>query len=158
MKLDGAYAAHIFRHPDVKLTFAQLELRKRVLKQVENEPEAFDMNYWEWMEDEEELRRLQEAGQPCGTTRCLAGWALFESGGKVPTGYHPFVSRPNAEIDGIRVLGLTEDEYYGSEDDGWYAEDRCDGLFYYSEEDAVDRLRELCDKPENPPWEESNGN
>lgn len=111
-----------FRDPAVPLAPEQLELRRQVLKEVENDPAAFCMSTW-----------VSFSRSACRTTRCLAGWTLFLADGRLDRllraqGYHDRA---------IALLGLTREEFNGP--DG--------GLFYASEEDAVARLRELAAAP-----------
>ena len=101
----------LFRDRHTDLTEGQLELRKRVLHQVETEPETFCMLDW-------------EIGGGCRTTRCIAGWAQFLARGEV-TG--------TVEDDAIGLLGLTEAEYNPRGEN-------C-ALFYLSNADALTRLR-----------------
>lgn len=126
-----------FRNPETPLTFEQLELRKQVLKQVENEPDSFDMNSWEQVFSDGEREIYQSDGRTrtvCGTTRCLGGWAIH------------FAGESSRNIDaprnrGIKLLGLTPDEYFIP---------GVGGLFYTSDTIAVEHFREITEHPENP--------
>lgn len=113
----------VFRDPDVPVSPEAMELRRRVLKQAENEPATFDMRFWVWP-----VATILPLG--CETTRCAAGWAVFLAG--VPDSE---VEEYGYTFKGIQVLELTEAEYMGG---------REDGLFYTSNADALARLRELA--------------
>lgn len=126
-----------FRTPETKLTWEQLDLRKRVLKQIENEPDSFDMLHWEVIDGYSTERQVRV--RTCGTTRCLAGWALHEAGQPV---IHPD-AHPDARA--WSVLGLTYDEYRAEGNDG---------LFYLPEDyAALEAFRKITESPENPPWD-----
>lgn len=120
---DGFPVRSPFRDPLVPLAPEQLELRRLVLKQVDTHPDTFDMDNWE----EEEY--VGETA--CKTTRCIAGWAQYFARGAV---IYACDDR-DVEVDGIKLLGLTRDEYavWGSK-----------GLFYASNAAALERLRTLA--------------
>ena len=125
-----------FRDPKTPLAPEQLELRKRVLKQIEYELASFDMRSWEkiipgWGN--------QHGRESCKTTRCLAGWAQFLARGAVfeyGTDDRRIVP---VDDDAIALLGLTADEY-GTDD----LSDEGNALFYLSDDDALARMRELA--------------
>jgi hypothetical protein len=114
---------YAYRDPAVPLTEDQLLLRKKVLHQVETEPETFYMGDWE-----------REGS--CGTTRCIAGWAQFLARGQVCY-FGNEQGLPDVEEDAIELLGLTENEYAGDPAAG-------SGLFYTSNDEALQQLRELA--------------
>src|SRR5713101_4299016 len=93
---------HPFRSDSTPLTEVQRELRKSVLKQIENEPESFLMKDWE-------LHHYQYGG--CQTTRCLCGWAEALTYGNVSN----VRTSDQHENEGIRLLGLTCGEYYNGD-------------------------------------------
>jgi hypothetical protein len=112
-----------FRPEGVPLTEEQKLMRKRVLAQIENEPGSFDMDSWE-----EGL--YDEDGKQCGTTRCIAGWAVYfaEKDGRRTLVWDTLQ-------DGISLLGLTRDEFSDEHDVP---------LFYDTNYRALERLRELA--------------
>lgn len=59
---------------------AQRELAKKILAQVEERPELLEMSNWEY-EGAVGLYdwKAQEEVEGCGTTRCIAGWAIHFS-------------------------------------------------------------------------------
>jgi len=111
----------IFRDPATPLSLEQRELRKQVYKQIDADPDTFDMSSWE--------SSVDVTGARCGTTRCVAGWAQFFARGEVFP--HDAVS---VKQDAITLLGLTHDEYY------------CGGfvLFYTSNERALAWMKQLA--------------
>lgn len=103
------------------------ELGRLVLRQVTEFPESFDMGDW-------------AGSNACGTTACIAGWAMFFSGYEVNR-YSCFI-RPDGsmvtddEAEGRGLLGLSQEELYVSDED--------DGLFYIDKDEAIRRLAELA--------------
>lgn len=71
-----------------------------------NDPDSFDMSIWEgmfetWDDDDEPTH--------CGTTRCIAGWALYNAGQPIynDAGYdHQIPARA------AKVLGITPDDQW----------------------------------------------
>lgn len=69
------------------------ELCRRILDAIDAEPDAFDMNAWAWTPqvlegvdpEEADGAVLVEPGplNVCGTTMCLAGWAVHLEGWKI---------------------------------------------------------------------------
>jgi hypothetical protein len=124
-----------FRDPYVPLAPEQLELRKLTLKQIETDPDGFDMSQWE----------KQHFNMPpfpfCRTTRCVAGWAQFLARGAVYE-YGVYENSrqiiPPVDRDAIVLLGLTMVEY-GSDD----LEGTC-GLFFMPGSEVLERMRELA--------------
>ena len=125
-----------YRDPEVPLAPEQLELRKRVLKEIENDPAAFSMSSWEANYHSFNLRT--RAYDVCTTTRCIAGWAQFLARGRC-TADDDGVSSEDLENDAIALLGLTEAEFDPPGND--QADDQ---LFYMNDDDALARLRELA--------------
>jgi hypothetical protein len=123
----------VFRDPAVPLSPEQLEMRKLVLKQALSSPETFWMGTWEATSMSGRFR--PEDGY-CGTTRCVAGWAQFFARGAVYKDGDAGLGIHRTGVDAVRLLGLTEREFYPNPDDA--------GLFYICEEEAVRRLRELA--------------
>jgi hypothetical protein len=109
-----------FRDPETPLTPEQRELRKAILKQIENDPVTFSMDSWE----------KSPFYPTCKTTRCIEGWAEFIANGEVIDG-----SDGDREQMGIELLGLTRDEYHIPTE-----------LFYDNEESALERMREIAHK------------
>lgn len=84
------------------------ELFQKVYDQISSEPETHEQ--WTWEDSE-------TANEECGTTRCVAGWAVFfghnlEHGQSIYCGYgdgsawrHPSIQREAAHL-----LGLTDNE------------------------------------------------
>ena len=118
----------LFRDRHTDLTEGQLLLRKQVLHQVETEPETFCMLDW-------------EIGGGCRTTRCIAGWAQFLARGRC-TVDDDGVSSKDVQDDAIALLGLTEAEF-----DPPGNNEADEQLFYLNDEDALTRLRQLCEDP-----------
>lgn len=112
-----------FRDAGTPLSEDQALMRKRVLHQAVTEPETFDMAYY-------------EAERGCGTTRCIAGWAVYFERGWVH-------ANDRWDPDGLKqaaisALGLTLVEYYGP--GNWF-----DGLdLFYDEPGGLERLRKLA--------------
>ena len=118
----------IFRDPETPLTEDQLLMRKRVYHQVTNEPETFHMFAWENVV-------LDQAGaEMCGTTRCIAGWAVEFERRNLNGNYHV----ESYSSEGIRLLGLTRREY-GADADVT--------LFSACNRDVLERLRKLAEEP-----------
>lgn len=117
-----------FRRGSEPLTEDQKLTRKKVLHEITAEPRSFYMGAWE---------RHWDAGQQqrynlCGTTRCLAGWALHVNGLPVNDG-------PGIIPQACELLGLSRAEYYG----GGSGE-----LFFDSETSAMRRMRALAGEEE----------
>lgn len=84
------------------------ELFKKIDDTIQAQPGSFDMSGWE--------------STACGTTRCMAGWAIHYTTGRplrrAPGRTHPSVIRLAAELDvvaefeevGAKLLGLSEEE------------------------------------------------
>jgi hypothetical protein len=111
-----------YRDPETPLSEDQRLMRKRVLAQVESEPESFSMYTWE--------SRESESSGSCGTTRCVSGWAVHfaQQDGTWEHGH--------GSTAGIVLLGLTRAEAAGQHDGV--------SLFYDSDQGALERLRELA--------------
>jgi hypothetical protein len=126
-----------FRDPATPLGPEQAELRKLTLKTIEADPRGLDMGNWE--------RRKQPNQHFCGTTRCVAGWAQYLARGAVYADGDKALGIPPVDRDAIGLLGLTAAEY-GAGDLGPHALDTVhDGaLFYLTEDEALERLRELA--------------
>lgn len=125
-----------FRDPAVPLAPEQLELRKRVLKQIEYDPESYDMGDWERI-------YWERSYSPCRTTRCIAGWAQYLARGEVNMRGTARRGIPDVTWDAIRLLGLTAAEFGTDDpDDRWFGP--AAGLFYLDDEAALGRLRELA--------------
>ena len=114
----------VFRNPDVPLTAEQAELRRLVLKQIETHPDTFWMGEWEYSDS------------ICGTTRCIDGWAQYLTHGKIEV----IRDSNEVEVTGVRLLGLTEEEYYGGRPRGSVVS----GLFYLSDKRALQEMRRLA--------------
>ena len=77
-----------------------------------------------------------EEAAACGTTRCLAGWAQYFANGEI--GGSHWSDKDHAQA-GIDILGLTEEEYYGSARPG------DTGLFFTMDGAAARRFREIVE-------------
>lgn len=117
-----------FRDPGTPLTEDQLLMRKRVLHQAEAEPETFAMAAY------------QGRNASCGTTRCIAGWAVY-----LTRGYwykrgacEDLEDKKQLAVD---VLGLTQEEYGNDvlDREGPYE------LFYVDDDEGLARLRALAE-------------
>ena len=111
------------------------ELGRKVLDHVTAHRDQFDMMTW------------GEGNEACGTTACLAGWAMLLSGYRIrdwDTFVRPdgsFVPRGHRGTEGAVLLELSEAERYGSI--GQYT------LFGEPDEDrAIERLRVLVEAAE----------
>lgn len=116
-----------FRDPSVPLTEDQLLMRKRVLHQIEAEPETFAMITY------------QGRNARCGTTRCIAGWAVYLTRGY----WYKEGLRESLEEKkqlAVDVLGLTQAEYGADvrDSEGPYE------LFYVDNGEGLARLRALA--------------
>src|SRR5437763_16587458 len=81
-----------------------------VLEHIEKHPDEYDQNRWCWLKDE------QQDGEYCGTTGCVAGWAVLLS-----TPVEGWKDMPSSRVNTIEMsrfyrdkaaslLGLTYDE------------------------------------------------
>lgn len=69
------------------------ELFKKIHDQITSEPDGFDMNTWEG------------PGAACGTTRCVAGWAIYFATGSPLYGYSGAGAHPKV-VELARDLGV----------------------------------------------------
>jgi hypothetical protein len=74
-----------------------VKLLRRIQKHILEEPKRFWMGWWETSS----IPDVNPA--PCGTTACIAGWALALSGERIAD-YNPGVRA-------ARILGLSADGY-----------------------------------------------
>jgi len=125
---------HPFRDPATPLGIKQAELRKRTLKEIENDPAGFDMTEWEH-------RKQPNQYKNCNTTRCIGGWAQFLARGAVYEDGDEAAGIPPTYLDAIGLLGLTVAEY-GSDKPGLHGDPGA--LFFLPGDQAVERLRELA--------------
>jgi hypothetical protein len=126
--------AHIFRVPGTPLSEDAALLRKRTLHQAETDPGHLDMSIWDSSAADELQQALQhEAG--CGTTRCVAGWALYFFGDPVKQGE----DSSETEARAVKALELTAAEYLGSP--------RERPLFLSPADNAIARLRQITETP-----------
>lgn len=102
------------------------DLRLKVLRQIERHPEAHDQEVWE---------------SECGTTRCVAGWALI-------------LAYPQATSAGQALYFYSEDHYVAGGGSASFEEaagrllgltpfEASDLFFGISNEEAVEKLRDL---------------
>jgi len=76
------------------MSFEQIELHKRVMKQIEAEPERWNQDTWSgW-------------NRKCGTTFCYAGWAMNLSGFNLQNMTNP----DDVQGKAAELLGLTMGE------------------------------------------------
>lgn len=105
-----------------------IDLLKKVLKQITEDPDSHDQGEW-------------EIQTPCGTTRCVGGWALHLSSQQVyAEGYGLVLGQDSSAARAAHVLGLNGFER--------------DALFYWADNDeAVELLQHWTDEttPE-PTW------
>jgi hypothetical protein len=124
-----------FRDENVPLTEDQKLNRKQILTQITSQPETFNMDVWDTFAFPYELPQ----DNYCGTTRCVAGWALFFA--EIPirdlmVKANVLATDMNITREAVRAMGLTQEEYYRGSSAG---------LFHlYSDEDAVEQLHELA--------------
>lgn len=115
----------------------QKERARKVLDQVEREPESLYMACWVVPEDDG--RRNWKTGEPvpgCGTTRCIAGWLVYNE------------ALPGEESHGTRrrvagELGLSSGAYdvVGAALLGLTPQQARDLFFEDDEREAVEMLR-----------------
>jgi hypothetical protein len=77
-----------------------VRLLRRVQKHIKAEPRRMKMKQWV---DRNLRERAESAKPPCGTTACIAGWALTLNGKRLRDGV-------NYMEQGRKLLGLTWDE------------------------------------------------
>jgi hypothetical protein len=127
-------ATGVFRDPRVRLTPEQREMRARVYKQIEYEPEQFDMASWENSPGLDETALQGSTMTQCGTTRCIGGWSDFFTHGRVRFA--------GVQTRAVVQLGLTEREYRGPTPYG--------SLFACDNHAALLRMRQLVEHPDEP--------
>lgn len=112
-----------------------LPLAKKVLEKITQEPQWFNMNHWF-----DKCEVVVDGRNRCGTTACLAGWAMLLSGEfKLDYYGEPILTNTGSyEENGARLLGLPIEE----------VRDPGGNLFYSDEYEAIDRLRELIAEAE----------
>lgn len=107
------------------LTPEGIALLQRVKQRILAEPDKFDMYEWYCSIDGEydwsanldpffQTLRSAQPGEPCGTTACIAGWVLLESG-----------------VQSIKNVRVIEDA--AAVELGVYNKYRTEPLFYVSE-------------------------
>jgi hypothetical protein len=117
-------------------------LAKKILAQVESQPESLYMGLWEEFDNHFRVdwkNNPDEIAPGCGTTRCIAGWAVHFASNPGEGAWETRV-RLADELDlagpswmrvGARLLGLDEHD--------------ADALFLqYGEAEAVEALRKLA--------------
>lgn len=113
----------------------------KILEAIESEPKRFDMDWWRTASDDgrcnvyaEEI--LNGKTPACGTTMCLAGWAIHQVNSL--NGY-----RLESELGGSTYrAGLIVFAANGIDEDALWAEDVKDHIFYVTNERALTWLRE----------------
>jgi len=110
------------------------ELGRKVLTQVTGHREQFNMGSWGYTDP------------VCGTTACIAGWAMLLTPGYSMTEgglfYRPDGTCVHSEGDEAReLLGLSDDERYGTAGCAY-------SLFADDEDSAIERLRVLVEAAE----------
>lgn len=124
---------NMFRDPNVPLTEEQKLNRKQIYHQITTVPESFSMDLWD-------TEYFAEPYDNCGTTKCIAGWALAYADIKISDLEikNDVVSTDlNITREAINAMGLTREEYYSY---------NSDGLFHlYDDEGAVERMRQLSE-------------
>lgn len=122
----------MYRDPSTPLTTAQAMMRKKVYDQISNHPDEFDMAWWSrtntFVNPEMEI-------EACGTTRCVAGWAQFFAKGEVDT--------YNVKTDAIELMGLTREEYFDHDEEGYL--DVNTALFHVNDSKAVAWMKRLAE-------------
>lgn len=117
----------------------QKELARKILDQVESQPATLAMETWETV-DSTDLWDWEtgETVEGCGTTRCIAGWAIFFSalpGESVDAARRRVgdeLGLPSWPLVAAALLGLSEEE--------------ADSLFFTDEAAAVKLLREFVEE------------
>lgn len=114
-----------------------VEAVQQVLAQIESHPDLHDQDSFEmpWSEQDEdyaedlaEYRRENDLDENwCGTTRCIAGWALFFKYGE---GWRGEVEPPFTASAAAQALGITMSQAY-------------DIFFEYSDTLAIQKLKGL---------------
>jgi hypothetical protein len=123
----------MFREPSTPLEPEQMAMRKQVLEQIELYPHSFDMTDWEFIPEE------YADPKTCHTTRCMAGWAQYFARGEVFEFGNFVLGIPPVYEDAILLMGFTEAEF------GYDPDHDENGLFYLSDTEAVQRLRQLIE-------------
>jgi hypothetical protein len=113
-----------FRNPETPLDPYQKLMRNAVYAQISGHPDSFDMGSY-------------EDDSFCGTTRCIAGWAVHLAGAPACS----YLSVDQIHAIAIRVLGLTSSEY-GSDT----FTEVPDALFYTGNQDALERMRQFAEE------------
>ena len=133
MTRDAELLQASFRKPGVAVTPEQMLVRKQTYEQVTEQPKTFAMTSWE----NEQAGAIDAGGSgpSCRTTRCLAGWAQYLVRGVV---IQHIGFEDDVNYDAIRVMGLSEEEYYR------YGRG---GLFFTGDQEAVRWLAELAQIP-----------
>lgn len=112
----------------VTFTPEQHNLWKRVAKEIENRPGAFNMAFWLGLDSDKygEMFGLEQMDQSCGTTACVAGWTALLSGYAFDrsgsTVHNNQRSAPVSEV-AAELLGLEKDV--------------ANSLFYFRDEDTA---------------------
>lgn len=104
------------------------ELGRKVLRQVTEHREQFDMGTWGYKD------------RACGTTACLAGWAMLLTEGYSLTEAGDFLRPDGTTVrdeggEAQKLLGLSDDErQFATGDGGLHS------LFTLDEDDAIKRF------------------
>lgn len=133
---------------------ANLPLLKQVRDLIEIEPHKLEMGDWESYRDEGEHYYnpaeddyVDPQPNECGTTRCIAGWAIYLEGVK-------------RGLDPTFLIATMKDELYRSEH-GWLdhrdagilalgiTEEEADTLFYTGNDNALRCLNGLIERYEH---------
>ena len=105
-----------------------IELAEKVLDHASRFPDSFDMGDW-WYQDEWDGASTEP--WKCGTTACIAGWAMYLSGEVTFRDGQPLCDGGYEEL-GADLLGISLD------DAQW--------LFYLDEGEAINALHCLIDE------------
>lgn len=124
---------------------------REVLDQIEADPQAFNMYSWSSYVDEGDQFYNPASGEwepvtECGTTYCIAGWAIHLAARKL--GLPPSLD-PWEEADAVRsATGVTLETYYSETAARLLGLDEMEAgdLFHGDPEETLPLLRRLADE------------
>lgn len=139
---------YYFRDENAPIPFEALEVRRRVLKAIENEPDGFEMTHWILIRPDDGTQNI------CKTAMCIAGHAVLIAGMReIPADLFLMSAddacawlssfEHNINRDAMLALGLSHREYYLHS---------ANGMFYARNDKAVvvEWLREITEGAGEP--------
>jgi len=83
------------------------ETAQAVLEQIRMNPETHSQEHWEAKDGlPEGLSGPASADSRCGTTRCVAGWAMYLHGYTAMLHQDYLLGRPEGDLDPVHVSGI----------------------------------------------------